>query len=65
MTEKQREPVTVSTGLLSASEFNQLEADVQRTIETDTQRLLDRYGAAWVTRERARLRDELAFAYGI
>ena len=60
-----REPVTVSTGVLSLSEWTELTPTQQQEIELVAQRLVARYGAAWLRQERERLRNELEFGYDV
>lgn len=61
---KPHAPITVSTGVLTQDEFEQLSLPDQESVERSTLSLLSRYGPEWLTRERERLRDELSFAYG-
>ena len=59
------EPVLIRTGILTHADYDTLDPETRRTIETTTARLVVRYGEAWLRAERERLRDELSFFYGV
>jgi hypothetical protein len=64
-TEKLHVPVIVSTGVLTQADYDALDPETRRTVDTTTARLVTRYGEAWLRTERERLRGELSFFYGI
>lgn len=65
VTDTARESATVATGILSREQFAQLSEADQVRVDADTRRLLQKHGQAWLDAERDRLRDEIAFAYGV
>jgi hypothetical protein len=64
-TPKQDAPLTVSLGVLTQAEYDQLSADLQADLDLSTRELQARYGSEWLTKERDRLREELSFFYGV
>lgn len=58
---RQRRPRAVSTGLFSIVEFYGLTQRDRDLLEEGVERLLKRYGQAWLAREKDRLRDEAWF----
>ena len=58
-------PVVVQIGVLTPSEYTTLSRVDQQTVEKETVRLLTTYGLDWLAREKARLRGELTFLYGV
>jgi hypothetical protein len=58
-------PWTVSAGILTSSEFAELSLPDRMLVEAATQRLILRYGGAWLLQHRARLREELSFFCGV
>lgn len=63
-TRKPHVPVTVSTGVLTQTEYAQLSAQDRKDVDESMAELLGRYGQAWLQKERGRLRDELSFTIG-
>lgn len=58
-------PAAVAMGVLTLTEFEALTDEDREMVETTARRLVDSYGLPWCVRERARLRDELSFCYGL
>lgn len=65
MTDQRRENATVATGLLTQAEFDSLNATDKQAVESETRRLRDRYGDAWLKEQQPRLREELSSFYGV
>jgi hypothetical protein len=63
MTATPRDPVTVTTGVLTAEEFAKLSPEDRASAESTTIELLEKYGEAFFVRERDRLRAEIRIAY--
>jgi hypothetical protein len=58
-------PAIVSTGVLARSELESVDKGTQEALERMTRELLARYGPVFIVRERARLREEAEFAWGV
>jgi len=65
VTVKLRVPVIVSTGVLTQADYDALDPETRRKIDTAAAELREQYGEAWLRTERGRLRGELSFFYGV
>jgi hypothetical protein len=60
-----QEPVSVKVGVLTLREFHGVGHVEQQTIEEAVMNMLERYGQAFVDREREAIRSDLAFLAGV
>ena len=58
-------PLVVSSGVLTRHEYDQLPREMQRTIDQETQRFVERHGEHLLRDDAGRHRADLEFAYGI
>lgn len=64
-TAKQHVPVIVRAGVLTQREYDGLNESDRQIVDRETARLATKYGEGWLSQESDRLRNELAFMYGI
>jgi hypothetical protein len=63
--DNEQTPVSVKAGVLTLREFYGVELVERQTIEEAVMNMLERYGQAFVDRERETIRGDLAFFAGV
>jgi hypothetical protein len=58
-------PLTVTTGILTEAEFQQLTSQDQQAVEECARDMLVRYGEAQIRKDWRRHRDDIEFLYGV